>query len=97
MECLDGVRAQTGGKAVWSWLCLGGIYCFDAAACRKPPPPLLQVTARDGSPSGGCLEPQGVRVMASPPFCLDIFINSDLITLRCAGIIKPSNNVLLSL
>lgn len=35
--------------------------------------------------------------MAPLPFCLDIVINSDLIALRCAGIIKPSNNTLLSL
>ena len=37
------------------------------------------------------------REAPPPPFCLAVFISSDLITTRCAALSKPSNNTLLSL
>lgn len=63
---------------------------------QKTAPPLLQVAAREESPSGGPPQPRGARAVSSPQFCLDVFINSDLITLRCAGIVRPSTYVLVS-
>lgn len=63
---------------------------------QKTAPPLLRVAAREESPSGGPPQPRGARAVSPPQFCLDVFTNSDLITLRCAGIVRPSTYVLVS-